>query len=185
MIFAGENVPLSDLKGIYSYINKELQNNELVTDSGYDGMSFMQYDQINNDVLFNFINTNSLSYGVSITYNELLKAFVSINSLSSRNIETVPGEPPTTSIVIRDLRNSFINPTNNGLVVFKGDKIFSYDSQYNIDSLTELSSIVNEAYTERKVFDNLYFDLDIYQYDGNKTKIMYKHHIQIIQVHQQ
>ena len=180
MIFVGENIPLSDLKGVYSYINKELQNNELTTDSGYDGMSFMQYDQINNDVLFNFINTNSLSYGVSITYNELLKAFVSINSLSSRNIETIPVEPPTTSIVIRDLRNSFINPTNNGLVVFKGDMIFSYDSQYNIDSLTELSSIVNEAYTERKVFDNLYFDLDIiYPYD-NKTY----NHVHTLSAHQ-
>lgn len=163
MMYSGQNIPLSDLKGMYSYLNKETYQDVLVLDLGLKGMVSLHYDVINNDVIFSFNNSVTYSYSSKhITFNEILKSFTSINDLYKYD-----ATPPTTDVIAT--KTIFI-PTDRELFVsYANNELYQYDKKLSLVPITELSVVVNSEYTERKVFDNLYFDIDIYDITKNKN----------------
>lgn len=147
MLYSGDTSTLSDIKGMYSYFNKEVPDSIFTSDLGLYGMTSLYHDIKNNNIVIYF---NYYSYNKLILFNELLKGFESINSLNTASTEGL-----------------FI-PTNSQYYIGKGRNVLKYDSIYDPLIETELTCVINSAYEERKVFDNLYFDIDIYNEDGNK-----------------
>lgn len=169
ILYTGQPLELSDVKGMYSYFNKDIPNYILNKADVKNNMVSLHYDKINNDVIIyfnseNFTETiNDLpytypSFSEIVTYNELMQAF---------NCRAELGSNWKYGLFLETDKQNFI-----GL----GNLVGEYDRVLNNEIDTEISVVVNPNYIDRKVFDNLYFDIDIYDMSSNKL-INYVHTI--------
>lgn len=147
--FKGEEVPLSDIKGMQSFFNNKLFGDIKYLDNPITSSSCIgSYDNRYSEFLFTFTDSdNSVSSEYTLAYNEYIGAFTSFYSFipcwyikTNDKLLTVPKDDPT-KIYIQ----------NNG------DYGKFYYELYNKVYDSTLDIIVNDNYKEQKIFDGIKF----------------------------
>lgn len=154
--YRGNNEPLSDIKGMHTYFDRNLTGEFLNHDNPIlrKGICTV-YDYKNNEIIstfhdyINIEDTNSFT----IAYNELADCFTSFYSFT-----------PTIYLSNRQIYLSPSNSVSNAIYVHsKG----SYSKFYNIVYPSTLTTIVNENPIQTKVFDNQVFETQAINTSGS------------------
>ena len=129
--YNGQTNPLSKLKGIQSYLNNFSDKSTLCIGA---------YDNKFNEVIFTL--TNSVPTQFTISYNEMIDAFISIYSFNP-------------SIYIQAYDNTFSTSEDNNTLYLhnNGDKATFYETIYK----SNIRFVVNDNYSTTKVFDSIEF----------------------------
>jgi len=154
--YRGNNEPLSDIKGMHTYFDRNLTGEFLNHDNPIlrKGICTV-YDYKNNEIIstfhdyINIEDTNSFT----IAYNELADCFTSFYSFT-----------PTIYLSNRQIYLSPSNSVSNAIYVHsKG----SYSKFYNTVYPSTLTTIVNENPIQTKVFDNQVFETQAINTSGS------------------
>ncbi len=148
--------PLSDIKGLHAFFDRNLTGNFLNHDNPIIGQIAGQiaggittvYDFKNNDVLLTFHDSVNVETKTSFTiaYNELADCFTSFYSF----------KPP----IYLTNRQIYLSPSDSASNAIYVHSKGGYSTFYGITYPSTLTTIVNENPLQTKVFDNQVFETE-------------------------
>ena len=138
---SGSTEPVSDLKGLHSYIAENVPNSIKFNDNTLNGYGVIgEYDSENNELLYTFIGPVSFT----VIYNTILGVFTSFYSIEPKQYVAYNGK----LLSIED--NTILHVHNEGEV----------GSLYGSIKSSSVTYAVNDNYMYAKVFDSVSFDTE-------------------------
>lgn len=145
--YTGTLEPLSELKGLHSYLESNLDVNALRTDNPLLGQGIsMGYDQANNDVYLTYNNTWTLGFS------ELLNEFTGFYSYN------------TPMYIFNKEELLTLNPSNNSTLY--ETHAGAYNRFYGVNQPSKIIMIANPEPDHECLFNNLEYKADARNTDG-------------------